>query len=131
VAVFLFSVLSLSLTYVAGAAMRGNSRSRDFAAATALATEKLEELESLGFDRLRPTNASDGPMEAAGAAGGPFHRRWSIEATSLNGLEARRLEVSVSWRGGGTVSLATLVVGIPEVWAGRPSAFVDSWNQVR
>lgn len=133
VALLVLSTTSLGLSYMAMMNTSGNTRSGDHAAAVALGTEKLETLKNEGFGKLVPGSDSDGPITSAGTddSGGPFYRTWTIADTTLNGIDAKEVIVEVTWSGGGSVELATIVADIPEAVAGLPTAWVDGWNQVR
>lgn len=72
------------------------------AAATALATEKLEQLRSMPLDAAAfvpgiyydPAN----PLTADGVMGGIYRRRWQVSAKDTPSFGVKTVTVTVSWR---------------------------------
>jgi len=133
VALLVLSVTALGLTKIALMTTSGNTQSKDAAAAMVLAADKIEELKNTGFARLSDHEGSDGPFDGGGNAGsgGPFTRSWQVETVTFEGLPGKEIVVQVSWSGGDEVRLSTVLVDVPEEVAGMPTAFVESWNQVK
>ena len=72
------------------------------AAATALATEKLEQLRSMPLDAAAfapgiyydPAN----PLTADGVMGGIYRRRWNVSAKDTPHFGVKTVTVTVAWR---------------------------------
>jgi len=72
------------------------------AAATALATEKLEQLRSMPLDAAAfvpgiyydPAN----PLTADGVMGGIYRRRWQVSAKDTPSFGVKTVTVTVAWR---------------------------------
>jgi hypothetical protein len=72
------------------------------AAATALATEKLEQLRSMPLDAAAfvpgiyydPAN----PLTATGVMGGIYRRRWQVSPKDTPSFGVKTVTVTVSWR---------------------------------
>ena len=72
------------------------------AAATALATEKLEQLRSMPLDAAAfvpgiyfdPSN----PLTADGVMGGKYRRRWVVSAKDTPSFGVKTVTVTVAWR---------------------------------
>jgi type II secretory pathway pseudopilin PulG len=137
IAFLVLGIASVGLLQLSSAAIGGNVRGKDHAAAVALATARIEELKSLGFERLSDLSSegpgSDGPMTAAGeeTPTGIFQRTWSVTSGTLNDRPSMELEVIVSWTGGGSVTLRTAVTDARRDFRGQPGAYVSSWDQLR
>jgi len=130
-----FTILALAgvgLFYIGSLSTTSNQRSKDHAAATALAAAKIEYLKGTPFAELTDdsTACDEENVHAGGSAGGIFTRSCRIFDQSVGGVPGREVTVTVSWRGGAGVSLTTLIVNPPSDPAGA-RAFVNGWNQVR
>jgi len=80
-----------------------NSKSADAtAAATSLATEKLEQLRSMPLDAAAfvPGIYYDGanPMNADGTSGGIYRRRWNVSLKDTPRFGLKTVTVTVSWK---------------------------------
>ena len=109
-----FSLLeALGATSLVGGALLGlamgainvsqNSKSADAtAAATSLATEKLEQLRSMPLDAAAfvPGITFDpgNPMHADGTVGGIYRRRWSVSLKDTPRFGLKTVTVTVAWR---------------------------------
>ena len=80
---------------------RGHTASRNAAAATALAQQRLEALRSLpvGAPGLASGTYQDpaNPMTADGASGGMFNRSWAVSAPDAPGIGLKTVTVTVGW----------------------------------
>lgn len=115
-AIGLFSVSTMSTT--------GNTRNADQIAASALASAKLEDLRNTSFGAL--ASGADGPLTAGGGTGGIFSRTWTVTATTIPGVSssAKTATVTVSWTGGGAITMSTLFVKPAQALTGiAPSSF--------
>jgi hypothetical protein len=127
----LFSVGTMSTT--------GNTRNANQIVAAALASAKLEDLRNTSFNSL--ASGSDGPLTAGGAAGGIFSRTWTVATTIISGVStaAKTASVTVSWTGGGSITMSTMFVkpaqafnGItPPITTGFPTASIKSAEQTQ
>jgi type II secretory pathway pseudopilin PulG len=131
ITVAVISVLAAGLVSTTTITTSGNTRSRDYAAGVALATDRMEQLLQQGYDRLSPGTWSDGPLTSAGASSpaARFTRTWTVANTTLGGHEARIVSVSVAWTPAGTVTVSTTVAKISEDTPGMTSVFVRAWNE--
>jgi hypothetical protein len=72
------------------------------AAATALATEKLEQLRSMPLDAAAFVPGiyfdSANPLTADGVTGGIYRRRWQVSAKDTPSFGVKTVTVTVSWR---------------------------------
>jgi Tfp pilus assembly protein PilV len=125
-----FSILAiagLGLFAIGSMATKSNIRNANQIAAAALASSKLEDLRSLDFDSL--SSGSDGPLGAGGTSGGIFSRSWTVATTSITGVttSAKTLAVTVTWTGGGSITMNTMVVKpaqvMPSISVGISSGF--------
>lgn len=137
-ALVVFSISALALFSLGSTTIKGNTRNENESVAMALAISKMEELRNKGFTSPTLASGSDGPMGADGVPGsGIYSRAWTVTATTLTGVTtaAKALSVSVSWTGGGTLTLNSLVVNPSEVtpgfMVGFPTAAIKSWEQSR
>jgi hypothetical protein len=131
------TIAGLGLFSLGSMATTGNTRNFDQAAAAALAEAKLEDLRNGSFTSLVAGSYSDGPLTAGGASGGIFSRSWTIASTTISGVStpAKNLTATVTWTGGGSISMSTMVVEPAEVnpgfLVGFPTATVNSMAQTR
>lgn len=90
-------VLGLSLNTIG--VIRGNHMSGNYTVATNLAQDKIEELRT--STPLLNVNfcpdSGDRHITAAGAAGGIYHRCWTVSDSPL-GAELKQIDVIVSWQ---------------------------------
>jgi type II secretory pathway pseudopilin PulG len=104
-ALTVFGIVAAGLAANTVGSIRANRISRDISAAAALAHDKMEELRTLD-PALNPADLTAGtkydpnnPVTAAGIAGGPFTRKWTVTRnTPVNGLS--RVVIEVSWTDG-------------------------------
>jgi prepilin-type N-terminal cleavage/methylation domain-containing protein len=98
----IFSVVAAGLASSTVATIRANAVSRDTATAAALIQDKLEQFRALDpagnpADLTAGTHSdANNPVNALGAAGGSFTRKWTVTAnTPRRGLS--QVVVTVSW----------------------------------
>lgn len=90
-------ILGFSLNTIG--VIRGNHISGNYTVATNLAQDKMEELRTrtpLLNVNLCP-DSGDRNITATGAAGGIFHRCWTVSGSPL-GAELQQIDVTVSWQ---------------------------------
>ena len=100
VAAALLSIISLGAALGADRAVRWNVYSRSLAAATTLAHDKIEELQSkVSTDPLLTAgnhNDDANPLKPDGTTGGLYTRKWTVtNNVPANGL--RTVQVTVTW----------------------------------
>ena len=129
IAAFVVLMLAVSgLVFMGTVSTRGNTSSQNQAEAVSLATYKLEQLKAMDFNSASLVTSSD-PQN------GIFSRSWTVGgAYTLAGLQAKDLAVSVSWTGGGTVTLSTTIIDPALLSAGAlqhfPTVTVTSWSSL-
>jgi prepilin-type N-terminal cleavage/methylation domain-containing protein len=131
VAVTVLTIAGTGLFLLASSTTTGTIRSQDEATAMGLAVDKIEQLKNSSFDSM----LSGGPemITSGGASGGIYSRSWVVTwpSKTVAGVSAKDVTVSVSWTGGGTLSLATMVVNPKLLALGFPTVSVQSWNQLQ
>jgi len=114
VAFVVLALASLGLFTLGTMSTSGNTRNADRVAATALASSKLEDLLASGYDSLSAGSYTDSgnPMTAGGGSGGIFSRSWTVASTTISGIStpAKTIRVTVSWTGGGSTTMTTMLV---------------------
>ena len=134
VAFTILTIAGLALFSLSSRSIAGNIRTEDQTAAATLATAKIDELRNVGFDAL--SNGSD-TVTATGQAGGIYSRSWTVASTTLSGVStpAKTITVSVTWQGGGEISMSSLIVKPAETTPGFvngfPRASIKSMEQTR
>ena len=132
VAFAILATAATSLFLLGSTTAVGNTRSKEHAAAAALAVDKIEALRNTPFEEIT-SNADAGAVTAGGAAGGTFTRSWTVTDTTVSGVPAKNVTVTVNGPPGVTVALTTTVVDPPalatDYFEGFPTASVKSWSQ--
>lgn len=135
VAFTILSIAGIALFKIGSTSITGNTKTADQVVAGALASAKLEDLRNTDYDSL--ASGSDGPLTAGGASGGMFTRTWTITSTPITGVSnnVKTAAVSVSWTGGGPVTMTTMIVKpaqvLPDFGSGFPTAAVKSMEQTK
>lgn len=137
----ILAIAGLGLFAIGSISTTGNTRNVDQVAAAALASSKLEDLRTTGFDALVVGSYSEPSLTAGGASGGVFSRSWTVASTTISGIStaAKTLSATVSWTGGGSVTMTTMVVnpsqaftGItPGITTGFPTVAVKGMEQTQ
>jgi len=136
VAFTILAIAGLGLFSVGSLSTVGNTRNADQVAAGALASAKLEDLRNTSFDSLASSTSNES-LTAGGASGGEFSRSWTVTNTTISGLttQAKTLTVTVSWTGGGTVSMSTMVIkpsqAVTDFDTGFPTAAIQNMEQTQ
>ena len=125
IAFAILATAATSLFLLGSTTMSGNTRSKEHAAASALAVEKIEELRNTPFDEV----ASDTDTVTSGAT---FNRSWTVTDTTTSGVPAKNITVTVTGEPDITVALTTTFVNPPMVTSeyleGFPTVAVKSWT---
>ena len=139
VAFTILTIAGIGLFSVSTMSTVGNTRNADQIAAAALVTAKLEDLRNTAFDSL--ASGSDGPLTAGGASGGIFSRTWTIASITISGISssAKTAAVTVSWTGGGSITMSTMYIKpaqaftgtTPLITSGFPTAAIKSMEQTQ
>jgi len=142
VAFTILAIAGLGLFAIGSMSTTGNTRNVDQIAAAALASAKLENLRNTDFNSL--SSSSDGPLTAGGDSGGSgaiFSRSWTVTTTTISGVStsAKNISVTVTWTGGGSITMNTMVVnpaqaftGItPGITSGFPTVSVKAMDQTK
>jgi len=130
IAIAILTLASAGLMELSARSTHGNLRSKDEAAATALAVEKLEELKNRGYTSLAAGH--DEITESGGTGSFTYSRDWAISGEHLvAGMPAKVLTVTVRWLPGGTVTYSTRMVNPIQPFQGRPAVVVQAWDQNR
>jgi prepilin-type N-terminal cleavage/methylation domain-containing protein len=126
IAFAIMATAATSLFLLGATTAVGNTRSKEHAAASALAVDKIEELRNTPFDDIVPN--SDAPV-----SGSTFARTWTVSSTTVSGVPAKDITVTVTGEPDITVALTTTFVDPPVIttdyFEGFPTAMVRSWSQ--
>jgi Tfp pilus assembly protein PilV len=126
----ILTICAASLALLGSTTTTGNYRSKDEAAATALAVHKIEEVNATVWANIDTECVNDtGTLNETAGSGGIFTRTCQITNGTISGVSSKDITVSVNWVGGGTVTLTTTVVNVPQPVNGYPYAYVKSWDQ--
>jgi len=133
IAFALLGTAATSLFLLGSTSAHGNVRSKEHSAAASLAIAKIEQLKNLPFDDAAVASGSDtGPLDAAGDSGGTFLRNWTVTGTTISGVTAKNVSVTVTGTPGVTVTLATTLIDPPMIAAdfyeGFPTVASRSWS---
>ena len=135
VAIVILTLSASALALLSSTTSTANYRSQDEATATALAIQKIEQLKATPFSSIDSTtcqNPESGTLDQSGASGGIFTRSCTgYTAVTVNGASTKNLTVSVSWTGGGTVTLTTTIADVPLLATGYSTAYLQSWSQTQ
>ena len=129
IAFAILATAATSLFLLGSTTMSGNVRSKEHAAASALAVEKIEELRNTPFDSIA---ADSDPVTSGGVT---FNRSWTVTDTTVSGVAAKNITVTVTGEPEITVALTTTLVDPPMVAqnnlqaGGFPTVAVKSWSQ--
>jgi prepilin-type N-terminal cleavage/methylation domain-containing protein len=123
IAFAILATAATSLFLLGSTTMSGNTRSKEHAAASALAVEKIEELRNTPFDEV----ASDTDTVTSG---GTFNLSWTVTDTTTSGVPAKNVTVTVTGEPDITVALTTAFVKAPTLPPGGfPTVALRSWSQ--
>jgi len=129
IAIALLCAVGAALMQISAMASKGNVQSKDFAVASALAAEKLEELKNRGYTAL--SSGSETGLTAAGATGGlVYSRDWAISSEyRVAGSPAKTMTVTVRWQPSGVLTFSTRMVNPTGAFSGRSPVIVEAWDQ--
>jgi prepilin-type N-terminal cleavage/methylation domain-containing protein len=133
VALVILTVSASALAMLSSQMSSANYLSKDEASGTALATQKIEQLKATAFASIDSTTCptSETGLTDTGGSGGVFSRACSYVNGTANGTSTKDITVTVSWVGGGSVTLTTTLADITQLSTGYPVAYVKSWTQTQ
>ena len=120
-----------SLLLLSSTTSQGNTRSKEHAAAASLGVGKIEELKNQPFAQIA-SGADSGTLDAGGEANGTFTRSWAVTATTVSGVPAKNVTVTVNAVPGVVVALTTTIIDPPMTSAGEdglPTVLTRAWSQ--
>src|SRR5688572_29168632 len=100
IAFAIMATAATSLFMLGATTAVGNTRSKEHAAASALAVDKIEELRNTPFDDI--ADGSDAPV-----SGSTFARGWSVTPDTVCNTSAKNITVTVTGEPDITVALTT------------------------
>ena len=127
IAFAIMATAATSLFLLGSTTAVGNNRSKEHAAASALALDKIEELRNTPFDLV--ADGTDAPV-----SGSTFARAWDVDSeTVCGGVPGKNITVTVTGEPDITVALTTTIVDPPVItsdyFEGFPTAMLRSWSQ--
>lgn len=128
IAFAIMATAATSLFLLGSTTAVGNTRSKEHAAASTLAVDKIEELRNTRFeDTTNFVSGSDVPT-----SGSTFSRTWAVTDTTISGVPAKNVTVTVTGEPNVSVSLTTTFVNPPVIvqdyLEGFPTAALRSWS---
>jgi Tfp pilus assembly protein PilV len=131
VAFAILATAASSLLLLSSTTSQGNTRSKEHAAAASLGVGKIEELKNLPFSEIA-SGADGGTLDAGGEANGTFTRSWAVTTTTVSGVPAKNVTVTVNGAPNILVALTTTIIDPPMVAAdydGFPTVLSKGWSQ--
>lgn len=131
VAFAILATAASSLLLLGSTTSQGNTRSKEHAAAASLGVGKIEELKNLPFAEI-DSGADTGTLDAGGEVNGTFTRSWAVTSTTVSGVPAKNVTVTVNGVPGVVVALTTTIIDPPMTSAGEdglPTVLTRAWSQ--